>query len=105
MLLTAFSFSQMGCSNEAQSKEPEEEAEAGPVIPVEAVAASTGDISAFFVGTASLEAEEEAEVVAKQGGIVSEIFVEEGQYVRAGQPLGQIHDAKAGQRPPILHEG
>lgn len=91
--LVFFGVSQTGCSSEAQSKEPEEEEEV-PAIPVEATTISTGDIAAFFTGTASLEAEEEALVVAKSGGIVMEIFAEEGDYVKAGDPLAKLDDER-----------
>ncbi|MEM8485268.1 MAG: efflux RND transporter periplasmic adaptor subunit [Bacteroidota bacterium] len=81
---------QMGCSN-AQSQPPEEEEEeAVPAVPVEAAYVTRGDISAFFSGTASLEAEEEANVAAKAGGVVTKIYVEEGDRVRAGQALAKL---------------
>jgi membrane fusion protein (multidrug efflux system) len=85
LLLVAY---QLGCSN-AQSKSPEEEEEAPPV-PVEAALAARGTISAYFSGTASLEAEEEASVATKTNGVVTEIFVEEGDFVREGQPLAKL---------------
>ena len=80
---------QMGCSN-AQSQPPEEEEEEAPAVPVEAASAIRGDISAFFSGTASLEAEEEANVATKASGVVTKIFVEEGDRVRAGQALAKL---------------
>jgi membrane fusion protein, multidrug efflux system len=89
LLLSLLSFSQAGCSEEAQSKSPEEEAEES-TIPVEAVTASRGSISAYYTGTASLEAEEEASVATKASGVVTELFVEEGQYVNSGQPLAKL---------------
>ncbi len=82
-----------GCGGDAQSKTPEEE-EQTPAIPVEAAQIREGDISAFFAGTATLEAEEEADVVAKGGGIVKNIFVEEGTYVKVGQILAQLDDER-----------
>ena len=91
--LVAMSLSTTSCSSDAQSKSPEEEEET-PAIPVEATAVTTGDIAAFFTGTASLEAEEEALVVAKTGGVVMEIFAEEGQYVKEGQPLAKLDDER-----------
>ena len=82
-----------GCSNDAQSKDPEE-TEEEPVIPVEAAPAVTGDIAAFYIGTASLEAEAEALVVAKTGGVVMQLFAEEGMYVKRGQALAKLDDAR-----------
>lgn len=94
VLLVVFTLGQTGCSSDAQSKnseEPEEE----PALPVEATAVTTGNIAAFFTGTASLEAEEEALVVAKASGVATEIFAEEGQYVKQGDPLAKLDDDRA----------
>ena len=91
--LVALSLSTTSCSNDAQSKSPEEPEET-PARPVEASTVATGDIAAFFTGTASLEAEEEALVVAKTGGVVMEIFAEEGQYVKQGQRLAKLDDER-----------
>lgn len=63
-------------------------------IPVEAGKAERGSVSAYYSTTATLEAEDEAEVVAKTNGIIREIFVEEGRYVSAGTPLLQLDDAQ-----------
>ena len=83
------SLSQTGCSNDAQSKTPDEEEET-PAVPVEAATAGQGTISALYTGTASLEAEDEAMVVARASGVVEQIFTEEGRYVEAGQPLAKL---------------
>ena len=83
-----FATYQLGC-NSAQSQPPEEEEEV-PAVPVEAALATRGDISAFFSGTASLEAEEEATVATKANGVVTKIFVEEGDQVRSGQALAKL---------------
>ena len=85
-----------GCGSEANSQSPEteEQEERLPAVPVEAAVATRGSISAFFSGTATLEAEEEAFVVAKAGGIVEQIFVEEGSYVDAGTPLAKLDDQR-----------
>jgi membrane fusion protein (multidrug efflux system) len=64
------------------------------LVPVEVAEVSKGDISAFFTGTATLEAEEETQVVAKVGGVVGKIMVEEGDYVAAGQVLAKLDDEK-----------
>ncbi|MCH8962863.1 MAG: efflux RND transporter periplasmic adaptor subunit [Bacteroidetes bacterium] len=93
LTLVAFSLSNTSCSSDAQSKSPEEEKEV-PAVPVEAATVETGEIAAFYTGTASLEAEEEALVVAKTGGIVIEILAEEGQYVEEGQPLVKLDDER-----------
>ena len=45
---------------------------------------------AVYAGTASLEADQEASVVAKVGGEIRAILVEEGHTVRAGQVLARL---------------
>jgi membrane fusion protein (multidrug efflux system) len=64
------------------------------LVPVEVAEVTTGDIASFFTGTATLEAEEETEVVAKVSGVVERILAEEGQYVVAGQALARLDDEK-----------
>ncbi len=93
LTLIAFSLSNISCSSDAQSKSPEEEEER-PAVPVEAATVETGEIAAFYTGTASLEAEEEALVVAKTGGVAIEILAEEGQYVEEGQALVRLDDER-----------
>jgi membrane fusion protein (multidrug efflux system) len=90
-LLLGGSVFQAGCGDDAQSAPTEEDA---PALPVETAAVETGEISAFFSGTATLTAEQETDVVAKSGGIVSSISAEEGQYVRKGQILAQLDDER-----------
>ncbi|MBO6576542.1 MAG: efflux RND transporter periplasmic adaptor subunit [Rhodothermales bacterium] len=82
-----------GCNGDAEGAPTEEEEEV-PALPVETTAASVGDISAFFSGTATLTADDETDVVAKSGGIVTAIYVEEGGYVRKGQALAQLDDER-----------
>lgn len=76
---------------------PEAQAEAGKEddkvsVPVEVATTRRGDVNAYYSGTATLEAEEDAEVVAKVGGVVEELLVEEGDYVEKGQVLARIDD-------------
>ncbi|WP_189407014.1 efflux RND transporter periplasmic adaptor subunit [Alteromonas halophila] len=59
-------------------------------IPVEAQRVATGTISSSYNTTATLEAKEEAFVVARASGIIEAIFVEEGDYVEKGQVLAQL---------------
>lgn len=76
-----------GCGGQKDAgKDNKEEA----VIPVEAAAVRAGAIDAAYRGTATLEAEDEATVVAKASGVIEQILVEEGQRVRAGQALARL---------------
>lgn len=61
-----------------------------PSIPVEVAVAELGAISAAWRGSATLEAEAESDVVARVGGIVETLHVEEGDPVQAGDPLAQL---------------
>ena len=63
-------------------------------IPVEVSTVQKGDIAAYFTGTATLEAEEETEVVAKVGGTVEKILVEESDHVSANDILTRLDDEK-----------
>ena len=60
------------------------------LIPVEVQSLRRSDVHAMHSGTASLEAEADAEILAKVAGEVVEILVEEGDRVRAGQALAHL---------------
>jgi RND family efflux transporter MFP subunit len=94
MLLVALAVGLGGCSSDAQSKDAGAPDETTTAVPVEVASVDVGEASAFFSGTASLEAEEEATVVARVGGVVEEILVEEGTPVRAGQALARLDDER-----------
>jgi membrane fusion protein (multidrug efflux system) len=79
-----------GCSN-GKAKEKDSDAEAaGVAVPVEVQPLRRAPIVAVYSGTAAIEAHEEAEVVAKVGGEVRQLFVEEGDAVRAGQVMARL---------------
>lgn len=63
-------------------------------VPVEVAAITTGNIAAYFTGSATIGAEEETGVVAKVGGVVEEILVEEGRYVKEGDVLAKLDDER-----------
>lgn len=79
-----------GPRGEAQAEAEKKDEEVA--IPVEIAAVYRGDVSAFYSGTTTLEAERDAEVVAKVGGVVEELLVEEGQRVKAGQVMAKLDD-------------
>lgn len=70
-------------------KDDESSAEA-PAIPVETIHPVRGDIDALYSGTAPIEAFRDARVIAKVGGEVREILVEEGDTVKRGQVLARL---------------
>jgi membrane fusion protein, multidrug efflux system len=74
-----------GCSQGKQEEKKEEAA-----VPVEIGKVTVGAIDAAYRGTATLEAEDEATVLAKTSGVIEQILAEEGQRVRAGQVLARL---------------
>jgi membrane fusion protein (multidrug efflux system) len=66
---------------------PEMEATAVAVAPV-----TRGAISSFYATTATLEAEKEADVLARVSGVVTRIAAEEGDRVQSGAPLLHIEE-------------
>ena len=60
------------------------------MIPVEAASAKRAPIVANYSGTATLEADREAQVVAKTSGVLMKLMVEEGAHVKSGQVLAQL---------------
>lgn len=93
-LALASALSLAGCGGtEAQAKDKDPAAEVA-AIPVEAATVSRSQVAATYAGTTTLEAAEEATVVAKVGGTVSQISAEEGRYVRAGDALAQLDDTE-----------
>ncbi len=58
-----------------------------PAIPVAVQPATQGAIASYYKATATLEAEKEAQVLARASGLVEAIAVEEGDFVVAGAPL------------------
>jgi membrane fusion protein (multidrug efflux system) len=77
-----------GCSN-GTAREEDEGADTA-LVPVEVQPVTRAAIVAVYSGTAPIEAHEEAVVVAKVGGEVRQIHVEEGDDVKAGQLLARL---------------
>jgi len=87
-LLVLAALVAVGCSN-GKAKE-KESAEPDASVPVEVQPLRKAAMVAVYSGTAPVEAHEEAEVVAKVGGEVRQIFVEEGDAVKTGQVLARL---------------
>jgi len=56
--------------------------------------AARGPASSYLVATATLEPERRADVVAKVEGLVAQLYVEEGTWVREGDLLAQLDDER-----------
>jgi membrane fusion protein (multidrug efflux system) len=88
LLLVTAAVLAAGCSNgKAKDKD---DADANASVPVEVQPLKRAPMLAVYSGTAPIEAHDEAEVVAKVGGEVRQIFVEEGDTVSAGQVLARL---------------
>lgn len=93
LLIATMSLFTTGCgalSGDANGAEEDDDAEEDQPVPVEVAMVGRGDIVAVYSGTVTLEAENEAGVVAKAGGEVTALLVEEGDIVEAGQVLARI---------------
>ncbi len=77
------------CGNDSDSGDKSDDEQEGS-IPVETVIPSRGDVDAMYSGTAPIEAFADATVIAKVGGEVREILVEEGDDVSARQVLARL---------------
>ncbi|MFK7886109.1 MAG: efflux RND transporter periplasmic adaptor subunit [Gammaproteobacteria bacterium] len=90
----ALSFALIGCGGKpspaAEDAPKEEKKEEVLPTPVELATVRTGDISAIYTGTATLEADGEAMVMAKVGGELVALLVNEGDRVEAGQPVARL---------------
>jgi membrane fusion protein (multidrug efflux system) len=80
-----------GCGSDARSDNGPEDAEDAPAaVAVETTRVARGDVASAYTGTATLVPERQTPAVAKLGGIVLEILVEEGDRVEAGQVLARL---------------
>lgn len=61
-----------------------------PAVPVEVASLERGDVYAVYTGTAALETDADALVVAKVGGEVRQLLVEEGDKVEANQIMARL---------------
>ncbi|MCP4149573.1 MAG: efflux RND transporter periplasmic adaptor subunit [bacterium] len=79
------------CSSYSYSQDEKKEKEEVRT-PVEVAKVTKGAITATYSGTATLEAEAEAVIVAKISGVVKKIFTEEGDMVKKGEALAKLED-------------
>ncbi len=79
-----------GCQPGADGSDADSDADEAAAIPVETATATRGDIFAVYSGTAPIEAFADATVIAKVGGEVRDILVEEGDDVTSGAVLARL---------------
>jgi membrane fusion protein (multidrug efflux system) len=80
----------LGACQPEQASKAEDSEEETPPVPVETSVPVRGDVYAMYTGTAPIEAFAEADVIAKVGGEVRELLVEEGDEVSKGQILARL---------------
>ena len=93
LAVSACSENGVAADKNADGKDAKATAEAS--IPVEVAKPARGEMLAMYSGTATLEAEADAKIVAKVGGEVLRILVEEGDHVKAGQVLARSRRSSA----------
>lgn len=85
----------VGCGSSANGNSPDN-SESGNeqtdilAIPVETSVVESGQVSAAYSGTATLESEASAVVVSKNTGVILSVLVEEGDIVEEGDVLAQL---------------
>lgn len=87
LLIVLSALALNGCGKGA-AKDATDKATAA--IPVQVDTPSRGEMLSVYAGTAPLQADQEATVVAKVSGEVRELLVEEGDVVKAGQVLARL---------------
>jgi len=91
VLLAGAVASQAGCGRRGEAGKDSKDA---ATVPVEVAVVTVGDIASRFTGNATLEAENETQVVAKVGGVVKAILTEEGAFVTEGQVLARLDEER-----------
>ena len=79
-----------GCGTGQASVTDATEVRAATPVPVETAAPLRADIFATYHATTTIESDVDAPVLAKVGGEVVELLVEEGDAVKAGQVLARL---------------
>ena len=77
-------------SKSEETVESKDKKKEKPPVPVEVVTVARGDIQQTYRTITTLEADRNAQVVARSTGLLQEIYVEEGDYVQQGQIMAQL---------------
>lgn len=92
LLVAAAAFATAGCGGNADGTEDADDGEAEVRIPVQIEPVKLGGVSAAYEGTATLDAEREATVVARTSGVLLELEAEAGDVVNRGDILARLDD-------------
>jgi len=80
---------QAGARGGGPGGQPEE-----PPVPVAVASAELGSIASYYKATATLEAEKEAQVLARVSGVIASLSAEEGDRLAAGAALLRIENGE-----------
>jgi membrane fusion protein, multidrug efflux system len=95
VLLSTIAMSTLqGCEDATASIDNDKKQEEVVKVPVEAYQINRADIADFYAANAVLESRAEADVISKVQGLITNVFVEEGDYVKQGQVLAKIDDSR-----------
>ncbi|GAB4328955.1 MAG: efflux RND transporter periplasmic adaptor subunit [Calditrichia bacterium] len=83
-----------GDKNTGNNGWPGKEMGDSQAVPVEITPVVRGNIASYLLYNSTLETEEMADIYSRIPGIVEEIFVEEGDWVKKDQPLLKIEQAE-----------
>jgi membrane fusion protein (multidrug efflux system) len=89
-MLFAAAFALAACDRANGTGKDKEGKDAIPAIPVEVAATRRAEMAAIYNGTAPIESERKAGVVAKVQGEIRQILVDEGERVSKGQLLVRL---------------
>ena len=90
LIAAAFALAACDQANGDSAGKDGKEARLVPAVPVEVAATRRAEMAAIYTGTAPIESERKAGVVAKVQGEIRQIMVDEGQHVREGQLLARL---------------
>ncbi|KPK64196.1 MAG: hypothetical protein AMS21_06340 [Gemmatimonas sp. SG8_38_2] len=82
----------IGCSPSSQASEAEANDAFIKVVNVEVAPVELSDFTAYIRLTGEVEAMNDVVVSAEESGVVEQLFVDKGQYVREGSPIAKIRD-------------
>jgi multidrug efflux pump subunit AcrA (membrane-fusion protein) len=82
----------IGCDPSSQANEAEANDAFVKVVNVEVTPIELTDFTAYIRLTGEVEAMNDVVVSAEESGVVEQIFVKKGQYVRKGSPIAKVRD-------------
>jgi membrane fusion protein (multidrug efflux system) len=86
---------------DGRAAESSEETEDRDAIAVELAPVERSSISSTYTTSATLRADRRATVIARTAGVIEQLLVEEGDAVRAEQPLARLEDEEQRYRQEI----